>query len=180
MTRGAMKNPIADPGRGGYLSTVAVVAAFVLLGLLLSRLGLPDPWNHAALHAVFGGAALALFALIRSRWPAPLPHPAARPVRMVLMVGLAVLSLGQGLEGAGAFGFRGDAEFIPGLAQMHDIGLIIGTVGLLLAMLGGLLTVVVSVAARYDMLNSRWLKVGMAMAVASVVLFVIGGFIFGY
>lgn len=175
-----MNSEIADPSRRPYRSTAAVVAATVALAFLLSRLGLPDPWNHAVFHALVGGAALALFALSVWRWPRPLPHRAARQARIVLIVGLAVLGLGQGLEGAGAFGFRGDAESIPRLAQLHDIGLIIGTVGLLLAMLGGLLTVVVRVAARYDRLNSKWLKVGMAMAVAGVVLFVIGGLIFGY
>ena len=47
-------------------------------------------------------------------------------------------------------------------------------------MLGALLSVVVATAARLNLLDSPWFKAGLGLAVVGVVLFVVGGLVFGY
>lgn len=177
----AMSENLPNESRQGrpYLASLAVVAASGALDLLLSRLGLGDPWDHAPGHAVMAVAAVLLLVLVNWRWPRPLAHPASRMARLVLMVGLGTLGLGQALESAGAFGFSGNRQ-ISRLATLHDFGLNVGVVGLLLTMLGAVLTAIVGVAARYNLLGTKWLTVGVGIAVAAVILFIIGAFVFGY
>lgn len=89
------------------------------------------------------------------------------------------MGLGQALESAGAFGFSGNRQ-ISRLATLHDVALNVGVAGLLLTMLGAVLTAIVAVAARYNLLETKWLTVGVGIAVAAVILFIIGAFVFGY
>ena len=55
-----------------------------------------------------------------------------------------------------------------------------GTVGLLNTMVGVLLSFVVGAGARFNLLDSVWFRVALGAAVAIVVLFLVGGVIFGY
>lgn len=160
-------------------ASLAVVVTAFALGWSFSRLGLRDPWDHAGSHAVGTIASVALIVLLgwkdRSR---DRPKP-VRLARMVLLVGLGAFAVGQVLEFAGAFG-AGDTGLRARIEVLHDLGILIGVPGLLVTMLGALLSALMWVAARLDLFGSRWLQAGIALALVAVALFVAGAFIFGY
>ena len=161
------------------LSAGAVVVAVAVLGFALSWLALEDPWAHASTH-ILGAAAAATFLVLALRiWPAPSPARIAHNARRLLVVGLAVFAVGQAFEALGAWGYDGNRR-VSGLAQVHDVALQIGTLGLLLTMFAAGGSVAIAGAARFDLLESRWFTAMVVAVIVLVVLFVIGGFIFGY
>lgn len=160
-------------------SVLATVVAAAGIGFGISVLDLDDPWAHAASHALGFAVAATLFILALRFWPIPFPHWINRRARSLLVVGLAIGALGQGLEMVGAFGYEGDTE-TSGLSSLHDFGVYVGAGGVLLTMLGALSSVVAGGAARWGMLDSLWFKVALGAAVVLVALFVGGSFIFGY
>lgn len=160
-------------------SVLAVVVAAAGIAFGISLLDLDDPWAHAAGHAVGLAVAATLLILALRFWPLPFPHWINRRARSLLVVGLAIGALGQGLEMVGAFGYDGDAE-TSGLSSVHNVGVYLGAGGVLLTMLSALSSVVAGGAARWGMLDSPWFKVALGAAVVLVALFVGGSFIFGY
>jgi hypothetical protein len=160
-------------------SSLTAIVVGVLLLMALGATGLDDPAAHLLSHLAFGLPALALLVVALKTWPPPFDDRYGRPARRTLLVGLAVTTLGQIVEGTGAFGFDGNKR-INALATAHDVGIVIGTLGLLVLMLGIGLSVVIAIARRIGIVESRWILVLVGIAVAAVVLFIVGGFIFGY
>lgn len=170
------------PGRRIYPIAPSVLATVVVgvgIAFGISLLDLDEPWEHAASHALGLVVAATLFILALRFWPMPFHHWMNRRARSLLVVGLAIGALGQGLEMIGAFGYDGDTE-TSGLSSVHDLAVYVGAGGILLTMLGALSSVVAGGAARWGMLDSLWFKVSLGAAVVLVALFVGGSFIFGY
>ena len=100
-------------------SALFLVAVTALVSFGITLLDLDDPWAHASIHAV-GAVAPGVMVLLALRfWPEPFDHRINRRVRWVLVAGLTVLALGQGLEMVGAFGYDGNKR-ISALASVHD------------------------------------------------------------
>jgi len=160
-------------------SVIAVSAAVALASIILARLDLRDPWDHAPGHATVAVAAAALLILALRHWPAPTGGGAGRVARLVLIAGFGVTATGQALEAVGAFG-REDGRFWSRLADLHGAAMYVGTSGLLLTIFGVLSAAVVATAARTKLLGSRWMHLAWALPGAAVFLFVIGAVVFGY
>ena len=92
---------------------------------------------------------------------------------------MTIFASGQLLEAVGAWGYD-ENERVSSLADVHDGAVYVGVAGLSLTMLGLLMSVIVAGAARFELLESRWMPVAMGLAVLAAVAFVIGGIIFGY
>ena len=86
---------------------------------------------------------------------------------------------GQLLEAAGAWGYD-ENERVSLLADVHDVAVYVGVAGLVLTMLGLLMSVIVAGAAHFELLESRWMPVALGFAVLAAVAFVIDGIIFDY
>ena len=173
---------LAPSPRRQYNALISASIVLLVMGILLfgvSRLNLDDPWAHSSVHLLAAAAASALLILAIRFWAPPLDRGVARAARAVLVGGFAILAVGQGLEGVGAFGYPGNPQ-ISSLEGVHDVAIYIGTAGLLLTMLGAFLSIVVAGAARLNLLDSRWFKAGVVLAVVGVVLFVVGAMVFGY
>ena len=161
------------------VSSSAVLGVAGVLAFGLSRMNLDDPWAHPSIHLLAAAAASALLVLALRFWTPPFSRWIARVARFVLVGGFAILALGQGLEAVGAFGYDGNRA-ISSLAVLHGIAVYVGAAGLLLTMLGALLSVVVAAGTRFNLLDSPWFKAGLGLAVVGVVLFLVGGVVFGY
>lgn len=123
-----------------------------------------------------GGLFLAVVLIM---WPPAKAGLVSRGARYVLLVGIGVFLAGQILEAAGAFGYSGYRR-ISDLVRLHDVGVILGPAGLLLAIAGLGLTVVLVLAERMNILGSRWITYGFIAVVVTVIAFLVGGMLFGY
>ncbi len=166
--------------RHPYFAAAAIAAAATFTGVaVLSRLRLSDTVSHAASHGVGILAGGLFLAIVLTMWPRARADAVSRGARYILLVGIGVFLAGQILEAAGAFGYSGYRR-IGGLARLHDVGVILGPAGLLLALAGFGLTVVLVVAERMNILGSRWITYGFIAVIVAVIAFLLGGLIFGY
>lgn len=160
-------------------SALIALAAVVMLTIVANAFALEDPWAHLSSHLAGAVPVLALVVVAWRAWPPPVADRYGRPTRAIVVVGLLVGGLAQLLEGLGAFGFDGN-DRIGWLAGLHDVGLGVGVLGLLILMFGIGLAVLVGLARRMGWIESRWMPALIGIAVLGVVAFVAGSFIFGY
>ena len=129
-------------------SVALAVLLAAALGWLVSVLPLRGNSAHAAAHFAVAVPALLLLAIAVRTWP----PPAARAEvlsRGVFFVGLGMTGGGLLLEAIGAYGYDDDGgRRIELLTSLHNVAVPIGGAGLLLFVLGGILTAGVRLAAR--------------------------------
>lgn len=176
--------PHADTSHARHPVAASVLAA-VLLALVLTlpavTLPLRQDVDHAAGHVALGLPALFLLVLARHAWPEPTSR-ASRIARFTLLTGLGVTGLALLLEAIGAFGYGGPAGYdaVNGLATVHDIAVPFSPLGIVLAMVGAILSIGVGLAARKGAERSRIVTWAVVLAVVAAVAFVAGGLVFGY
>ena len=112
------------------------------------------------------------------RWRHP-PNGLARRLRWALLAGLSVTLLGQLLEAIGAFGYPDDRP-TNALEKLHDLGIVIGPVGLVLLIFALVAAGALALATRFGFRESRWLGVALGVAALAAAAFVVGAFVFGY
>ncbi len=126
------------------LTTLAAVVAMVVLSVAVASAAATYGWSseieHTAGHTALAVPLLVLVVAAVRLWPAPRPTLSARRARLLIVAGLAVVSLGQLCEALGAFGYADDERTHPLLATLHDIGVLVGPVGLLVVTVGVALT----------------------------------------
>jgi len=142
------------------LGLAQAIAQLVLAGLLSAG----EATGHARYHAVFALVVLAIAGAIVARWPrAGLASgaPAA---------GLVSLAVAQLMESIGAFGYdaANDAR-INGFAGVHDIGVLATAPGMILAVFGVALGLIVAA--------SRLSGTRRLVALPGAVLVAIGGLV---
>jgi hypothetical protein len=114
---------------GGTVATM--VALTLALDVASTQYTLSSEAEHASGHAVLAMPLLSLIGFALWRWPAPRPRPGAVRARGVIVGGLGIVCAGQLLEAIGAWAFDGDARVRPTLAILHDLGIVVGPLGLL-------------------------------------------------
>jgi hypothetical protein len=134
-------------------------------------------------HAVFhlSVAILGLLLIVAALRKLP-PNPAGwigRGPRVLVLAGLVVLYGGQIVEAIGAFGYRGNVR-VSALATIHDVAAVVSPAGMLIVILGAVLTTSVILLARFNKLHSRWTPVVFVGAPVALALFVAGAIIFEY
>lgn len=132
------------PAVGALLWAIPVVGVLIVVG---SRI--QDEAGHAASHLAIGIPALLLL-FSSSRWREPVPGRLSSGARKLLLIALGLLGLGQSLEAVGAFGFEGYARQYEWLATLHDVAMFSGPPGLLLVLIGGILTAVARMKERAE------------------------------
>ena len=163
-----------------YLTTAALVGGAAFAGVAaLSSFRLSDVGEHAAGHAIGMVAAGLLLALIIRLWPPVSPDFPSRAARSLLGLGAAAFLAGQLLEVIGACGYDGN-EQTSALARLHEVGVVVSPPGLLLALAGAGTALVLAILGRLNLLGSRWVTYGFIGVAAAVILFLVGGLIFGY
>ena len=131
----------SQPGwRTVALTTLGAIMAMVALSVTVERASTRYTWTdqieHATGHAALGIPLLLLIVAAIWSWPTPRPTLAARRARMLILIGLAVITAGQFFESVGAFGYSGDTRTRPALATAHDVGIIAGPFGMLIVVGG--------------------------------------------
>lgn len=158
------------------------VAGALVFAVVAVQVGLTAPvgdeWQHALAHVGPGVSATFLIVAIRRLWPAP-TDTASRAARTVLTVGLALFAAGQIVEAAGAFGYRGNTR-VSGMARLHDVGVVLTPVGLLVILAGVAAVLFVTIAARRGALKPSTIKIAIVVAVAAAVAYVIAGIVLGF
>lgn len=172
--------PIAFLKQHPYLASVALTGATLFVGLgVLSSVRVGDIGSHVGSHVVAIVAAGLFLSLILLVWPETGADVANRGTRYLLCAGVFIFLAGQILEVVGAFGYQGYRR-VGGIARLHDVGAVLGPAGLLLAMAGTGLTLVLQLGSRMNLLGSRWVTYGFLVIASAVIAFLIGGFVFGY
>lgn len=161
------------------VTTISALALAIVVMVIASAFPLSGEGRHAVGHVAPGVAALFLAVAVRNVWSPPRPARASRVARMILWVGLLLFGTGQIVEGVGAFGYSGYAR-VNSLAVSHDLGVMIGLVGLLLALTSAVFSGFTALATRRGSLTSRRVMLVIAAAVTVVVLYVVAGIMFGF
>ena len=134
-------------------------------------------WSHFGYHLaasiVLGG-----IVLWSGRWTQP-PDELARRLRWALLAGLAVTLIGQSLEAIGAFGYP-DNRPTNALENLHNLGVIVGPLGLLLLIFALVAAGALTLGTRLGFRQSRWFGVALGVAALAAGAFVVGAIIFGY
>ena len=169
----------------GTKSVVVSVASSAALIVILAGLSIVVPMSgnaeHLSAHLALGVPLLLLLALALMRWPPPRPELSSRLARATLLAGLAVAGLGLLIEAVGALGYSEDrSERANALASLHDVGVAVWPLGFVLVMVGTIMSVAVSLAARRGAAGSRIVKTGAVVAIIAVTAFIVGAFVFGY
>lgn len=171
-----MTAPLKHP-----IATTAVGAA--VFALVVAQAGLVAPIGNEGQHSVSHlGPGIAAFLLVlasRVVWPPPADDAASRRARTAVVIGLGVFAVGQIVEAIGAFGYRGNAR-VSSLAALHDVGVVLGPMGLLVTLGGIVVSAGVAVARRRGGLSSRALAAALAAAVAVVATYVVAGIVLGF
>ena len=160
-------------------TSLATAGAAVVITIGASLLSLDDPVGHLVSHLAFALPGLALVVIAWKMWPAPVGDRYGRVIRNIVLGALGVAGVGQLFEGIGAFGYDGN-DRVNGLAGLHDVALVVSTLGLLALMFGIGLAVLFAFTRRLGWIESRWMLAVVGLAAAGVIAFVLGGFIFGY
>ena len=163
-------------------ASVAGVAALmaVLIALALTA-PLSGNAEHFSGHAAMGIPLLLMLVLVMRTWPRPGPELAGRLARGILLGGLAVSGVGVLVEAVGAFGYA-EAGFgrANALVELHDIGVMLWPIGFVLLLAGAIMAAGVRFARRGGGARSRMVTGAVVLAVTAAVLFIAGGFVFGY
>ena len=158
------------------------VAGALLFGVVAAQVGLAAPvgeeWQHALGHAGPGISAAFLTVAVRRLWPTP-PDTPGRAARTVLAIGLVFFALGQIVEAAGGFGYKGNTR-VSGWARLHDVGVLLSSVALLVVLAGVAWGIFVAVARRRGALKPSTLKAAVLVAVAAAVAYVVAGIVLGF
>ena len=101
-----------------------------------ARFNWSDEVGHATGHAALAIPTVALIAAAVRAWPPPRPTLSARRARSLIVLGMTLIAIGQGLESLGAFAYSGDDRVRPTLALAHDAGIIAGPLGMLIIAVG--------------------------------------------
>lgn len=123
---------------------IPLVAVLIVVG---SRI--QDEVGHAASHLAVGLPALLLL-FSSSRWRERVPGRLGSAARKLVLIGLGLLGVGQSLEALGAAGFEGYARQYEWLAKLHDLAMFSGPPGLVLLLVGSILTAVVRLNQRAE------------------------------
>ncbi len=145
------------PAVAALLWALPLVAVLLALGWRIQ-----DEAGHAASHLVVGLPALLLL-FSSPRWRQPAPGRGGSVARKLAVTGLGLLAGGQLLEAIGAFGFEGYVRQYQWLATLHDISMVLGPPGLLLLLLGGILTAVLRMKQRAVARGRRLAVVALAV-----------------
>lgn len=167
-----LKHPIVATAVGA-----AVFAVVVAQAGLVAPIG--DEGQHAVSHLGPGIAGFLLVIASRVLWPPPADDPASRAGRTVVVAGLAIFAIGQIVEAMGAWGYRGDAR-VGFLAAFHDVGVVVGPIGLLATLGGIVLSAGTAVARRRGGLSSRTMAAALVAAGMVVAAYVIAGILLGF
>ena len=134
-------------------------------------------WGHFGYHLaasiVLGG-----IVLWSRRWRQP-PDELARRLRWALLAGVAVTLIGQLLEALGAFGYP-DARPTNALENLHDLGVVVGPLGLVLLIFALVAAGALALGTRLGFRQSRWFGVALGVAAFAAAAFVVGAIVFGY
>lgn len=160
---------MARPGLS-VAATIVTIAVLVTLGGLTIGDLVPPAVGHALSHAFVGiPVAVLAYAAVRS-WPPARTTAPGRLARRLVVVGLAGFAVGQLLEIVGARVDQPGATAFEDVA--HTAGMIVTNLSLLVAVIGGVLSLV---AAARDRAVPRWAAVVVAAAMAAALLFLIVG-----
>ena len=138
-----------------------------------------DETAHAAQHLAVAVPVVLVVVAARRVWPRPRDDRAAKGARMVLLSGLGVFGVGQLVEAAGAFGFEGDKR-VNWLAAVHDFAVALSQVGIIVTVMGALVSATIGFALRGRRTTPRWLLAAIVVGLLGAMAFVIGGIVFGY
>lgn len=152
------------PAVTALLRALPLVAVLIVVGATIQ-----DEAGHAASHLAIGLPALLLL-FSSSRWREPVSGRLGSAARKLLLIGLGLLGIGQSLEAVGALGFEGYARQYEWLATLHDIAMFSGPPGLLLVLVGGILTAVVRMNERSEGSGRIALLVIAAVVVGALLL----------
>jgi hypothetical protein len=161
------------------LSVAGVILLGGVLGLLGWALPLGDNTSHAASHLAVGVPSAILFVLAVAIWPSPRQGRAGSLTRIGLLLGLGLFSMASLAEAVGAFGFD-QYRRTSDLTVLHDVGVAVGPIGLLLTLAATIVSVGVAAAARRQAAGSRTTTAAAIVAMLSVAALVVGGLLFGY
>jgi hypothetical protein len=160
------------------VGVAALMAALIVLALAVPLSGNAE---HFSGHVAIGLPLLLMLVLVTRTWPHPGSGPAGRLARGTLVSGLAVSGVGLLLEAVGALGYSEDGFGRANeLVRLHDIGVALWPVGFVLLLTGAVMTTGVRVAERHSDARSRMVTGAAVLAVTAAVLFIAGGFVFGY
>ncbi|HVF19193.1 MAG TPA: hypothetical protein VNA14_03010 [Mycobacteriales bacterium] len=120
-------------GLGPIARSVAFAAGVGLVVAAVSALlQLSDDASHSSLHLNVAVPGAVLLGHALATWSSPGHARAAVISRRVLLIGIAVVTVGQFIEAVGAFG-RWDR---PALNRAHDVGVLIGPIGVIVVLTG--------------------------------------------
>lgn len=177
-----MSNSSATTARARHPMATGVAPAFVLaavLGWLVSVLPLRGNSAHAASHLAVAVPALVLLATALRAWPPPEVR-AEGLSRGVFLLGLGIAGGGMSLEAIGAYGYDEDGgRRIELLTSLHNSAVAIGGIGLLLVVLGGILTAGLHLAGRRGRVRSEYLTRAVVAVLFAVVAYFGAVFLFG-
>ncbi len=159
------------------------VACALVFAVVVAQVGLAlpirDEWQHAVSHLGPGIAALFLIVASRLAWPTAPDNRLSRVARRVLVTGVAIFATGQIVEAAGAFGYSGNAR-VSSISRLHDVGVLLSPVGLLVTLAGLTSSVFVGVSRRRGAVKPSTIAVAVLVAVVVVVTYVVAGILFGF
>lgn len=161
----------------------ATAIGAIVFGLVVAQVGLAvpigDEGQHAMSHVGPGIAALFLVVASQRVWPAPVDERAIRVGRTLMVSGLGVFAVGQIVEAAGAFGYRGYTR-VSDVAALHDVGVLLGPAGLLGTLVGVVLWAVSAILSRRGRLTSGTLTVVLLATGAVALTYVVAGILIGF
>lgn len=151
-------------------TTVAAIATLMALGSLTLEGNLAPAVGHGISHAFAAiPVAVLAYAALR-RWPPARRTPPGRLARLVAVVGIVGILVGQVLEILGARVDDPRATAVEG--AFHTAGQIITMLALVAAVMGGVLALI---AAAREGAVPRWVAVFVSVVVAGALVFVAVG-----
>ncbi len=92
---------------------------------------------------------------------------------------MVITVTGQLFEAIGAFGYPDNGP-TNWLQNVHDAGVVIGPLGIVLLIFALIATGALLIGTRLGFRESRWFGITLVVAAVAAAMFVIGAFIFGY
>ena len=149
------------------LRRLVVVAIAVCLAQIVLAQFLTDivASGHAVFHALFALAVLLPALAIAWRWPA------AGLASRAPVLGLLALAAAQFVESLGAFGYAPDNDTrANGMVALHDIGLALTALGLMAAVAGVVLGVMVAAGRRTGTLRLATMAAAALLGVGGILV----------
>jgi hypothetical protein len=156
--------------------TIAISVAFALvlatvLGWLVSVLPLGTNNAHALSHLAVTIPALLLLTMAIRTWPPPAVRAEVLS-RGVLLLGLGMVAGGMLLEAVGAYGYEeAGRRQIEVLTAVHNFAVPFGGIGLLMVVIGGVLSTGVRLAARRGIMKPEHLYGAVVTVLLTVVAY---------